>query len=223
MPNKKDLLVNRLSETQKAVISLIIAIIAYFFFPQHQLMQFVLSWNVFCLSLLILNWITFFTTSTQAIRMEAQREDQSRMIVFIITLLATLWSMFSVVEMIISTSQNINAKALHLISGIICMILSWCLIHTIFTLRYAHLYYANDNETKLAERGGLDFPGKEKPDFLDFAYFSFTLGMTFQVSDVVITHKKIRRYALLHGLFSFAFNALVIALSVNILSGLVSK
>ncbi|ANI88962.1 hypothetical protein A9P82_06435 [Arachidicoccus ginsenosidimutans] len=214
---------NKISEPQKAVIGLMIAVIAYFLCPMKPLPRAVFGWNVFCVALLILSWITFFTTPPRDIRNEAQREDGSRIIVFIITLLATVWSMFAVVDMIISNSQTGEGKAFHLVSGIICMILSWCLIHTIFTLRYANLYYAIDKENNSSEKGGLDFPGKEKPDFIDFAYFSFTIGMTFQVSDIEISGKHIRRFALLHGLFSFAFNALIIALSVNIISGLVSK
>ena len=73
------------------------------------------------------------------------------------------------------------------------MILSWFLIHTIFTLRYAHIFYGDDDEKPEMHAGGLEFPGDKKPDYLDFAYFSFVLGMTFQVSDVQITSKQLRR------------------------------
>jgi uncharacterized membrane protein len=71
--------------------------------------------------------------------------------------------------------------------------------------------------------GGLEFPGNEDPDYLDFVYFSFVLGMTFQVSDVVITSKRIRQLATMHGLLSFAFNTAIVALSINVISGLVAQ
>ena len=99
---------------------------------------------------------------------------------------------------------------------------SWCLTHTIFTIRYAHLYYAQDDPDAPddAPGEGLDFPDEKNPDFLDFAYFSFVIGMTFQVSDVQITARPIRRIALLHGLVSFLFNTVVLALSINLASSL---
>lgn len=96
------------------------------------------------------------------------------------------------------------------------MLLSWILVHTVFVFHYAHLYYKGDKIKK-----PLDFPGDEQPDYMDFAYFAFVLGCTFQVSDVEITDKKLRKVALFHGLLSFALNTFVIALSINIISGLV--
>jgi uncharacterized membrane protein len=89
---------------------------------------------------------------------------------------------------------------------------AWLLMHTAFTLRYAHLYYANADHI-----GGLDFPGKELPDDLDFAYFSFTLGMTYQTSDVSISDRSIRRLALGHVLLSFVFNTIILALAINLI------
>jgi uncharacterized membrane protein len=100
---------------------------------------------------------------------------------------------------------------------------SWWMVHTVFAMRYAHLFYASDNG-KNTPIGGLEFPGGEKdPDYMDFIYFSFVVGMTFQVSDVEISSKQIRRLAWAHGLISFAFNTTIVALSINVISGLVSK
>jgi uncharacterized membrane protein len=82
----------------------------------------------------------------------------------------------------------------------------------VFALRYAHLFYRDDDEGV----GGLGFPGKSPPDLFDFAYFSFTLGMTFQVSDVVIESQQIRRTALLHAVLSFAYNSAILALVINL-------
>lgn len=73
------------------------------------------------------------------------------------------------------------------------------------------------------ESGGLAFPNDPEPDYLDFAYFSFVVGMTFQVSDVQITSSQIRRLALLHGLLSFGYNTVIVALSINIISGFIKK
>ena len=88
-----------------------------------------------------------------------------------------------------------------------------------FTLRYAHLYYGN-RSSKNQRPGGLDFPHEDEPDYLDFAYFSFVIGMTSQVSDVAIGSRTIRRTALVHGLLSFGFNAIIIALTISGLSAM---
>ena len=99
------------------------------------------------------------------------------------------------------------------------LLASWLMTHVIFALRYAHEYYARDEGGPEVDRG-LDFPGEKQPDYLDFMYFSLVLGMTFQVSDVQITSRKLRRVATLHGLISFLFNTVIVALTVNIAAGL---
>lgn len=100
---------------------------------------------------------------------------------------------------------------------------SWLLIHVRFAFHYAHCYY---NAARLQHSsqtdGGLDFPGEREPDYLDFAYFSFVIGMTSQVSDVVVTSRAMRRLILMHGLLSFGFNVVVVALSVNIFASLLA-
>ena len=101
------------------------------------------------------------------------------------------------------------------------VVVSWLLIHRVFTLRYAHVFYRSKQELDVdGSGGGLIFPGKGNPNYRDFAYFSFIIGMTCQVSDVSVTSHSMRLLALLHGLLSFAFNTVILALSINIISGL---
>ena len=98
---------------------------------------------------------------------------------------------------------------------------SWLLIHTVFTLHYAHVFYRSKQEADVEGLGGgLIFPGGDKPEYEDFAYFSFVVGMTCQVSDVNVTSCSMRRLTLLHGLLSFVFNTAILALTINILAGL---
>jgi uncharacterized membrane protein len=92
----------------------------------------------------------------------------------------------------------------------VTIVLSWSMIHSSFALHYAHEYYRG------IKPGGLAFPGDDKPDYWDFVYFSFVIGMTAQVSDVGITDKVIRRTATAHGVVSFIFNTALVALMVNI-------
>ena len=109
--------------------------------------------------------------------------------------------------------------ALLYVLGFGAVVLGWMQIHTEFCLRYAHLYYRDSDRDKESDRG-LTFPGGEEPNYMDFAYFSFVVGMTFQVSDVQVTARAIRRAVLGHGLVSFAYNTAILALVVNIVSGL---
>jgi uncharacterized membrane protein len=88
-------------------------------------------------------------------------------------------------------------------------------------MHYAHAYYRDDDDDpNTTASGGLEFPNEKEPDFLDFAYFSFVIGMTCQVSDVQVSSRGIRRLALVHGLLSFLFNTVVLALAINLASGL---
>jgi uncharacterized membrane protein len=95
------------------------------------------------------------------------------------------------------------------------LVLSWCFLNTMFGLDYAHEYYmtAKNKEKPLA------FPGTDEPDYWDFMYFAFVLGMTFQVSDVAIQRKSVRRVALAHGIVAFFFDVFILALSVNVVAG----
>jgi uncharacterized membrane protein len=100
----------------------------------------------------------------------------------------------------------------HLVLAGVTIIMSWAFTHTMFALHYAHEFYAQND----GKGGGLLFPGNEDPDYWDFVYFSFVIGMTSQVSDVAISCKPIRRTAAAHGVISFVFNAALLALTVNI-------
>ncbi len=93
------------------------------------------------------------------------------------------------------------------------VLLSWCLIHTVFAARYARLYYTGSY-------GGIDFPGDKHPDYADFGYFAFTVGMTYQVSDTNVTDRKMRRTTLRHALLSYLFGAVIIATTINLVAGL---
>ena len=98
------------------------------------------------------------------------------------------------------------------------VVLSWCFTHTIFALHYAHGFYGEN-----LRKSGLKFPGEGQPDYWDFVYFAFVIGMTFQVSDVAITHKSIRRTVVAHGALSFFFTAAIISVTVNIAANVIQK
>ena len=219
----KDAWLYRLPPITKLLIGLTIAAIVFFVFPlQHAdaLSRIMLSWDVFSFCLLSMYWFIFYTTSPLHIRRLAATEDTSRVAIFIVTLVCATASMLAVILLLTTKHETAELKILHLAIAIPGMSLSWSLVHTVFAVRYAHLYYANNKTKAGTHAGGLDFPDEDKPDFVDFAYFSFVLGMTFQVSDISISLRKIRRMVLWHSLISFGYNAVIIALTINVIAGL---
>jgi len=119
------------------------------------------------------------------------------------------------------TTTSGNLLALHLTLTVLTIVGSWLLVHTIFALHYAHAYYQPAASSKDGDAGGLDFPSDWEPDYWDFMYFSFVIGMTSQVSDVEVNSRVMRRLALLHGILSFFFNTAILAMSINIIAGLI--
>jgi len=189
--------------------------------------QFILVWSSFSFASLILFWITILNAGFHEVKSIARRQDSSRTSVFIFVLVAAVIGLFAVIFLLkILPDRNAAGYWFHIGFSFISVVLSWTLIHTIFTFRYAHLYYTCRREEKGIEKedeGGLQFPNEDSPDYLDFAYFSFVIGMTFQVSDVAISSRQIRHLALFHGLISFVYNTVILALSVSIVAGLVHQ
>jgi len=209
----------------RVLISLLLCGITYLVASNSNLTilaRLILLWDVFSLSYIITCWIVFFKRSIHEIRQVATKEDGSRLFVFFVILLACFASMITVLLLIISKEAAKTSEAIYLTLAIAGMLFSWFMVHTTFAFHYAHLYYDDDNTHPDKCMEGLDFPGEKKPDYLDFAYFSFVIGMTFQVSDVEISSKTIRRLALAHSLLSFGLNTFVVALTINIIAGLKS-
>jgi uncharacterized membrane protein len=113
-------------------------------------------------------------------------------------------------------SEHGGMKALLLTIGVMRVVLSWGAVHTMFALRYARIYYAGPN-------GGIDFNEKSPPQYADFAYLAFTIGMTFQVSDTDLKTKPMRWTALRHALISYLFGAVIVGLVINVVASLLSS
>ncbi|MCB8878599.1 DUF1345 domain-containing protein [Acidisoma cellulosilytica] len=180
----------------------------------------VLSWDIGALVLLVLWGITMVRTSPIDMPARAKAQQAGEWTVFTISLAAIVASVLVVViEFKNISSLKGETKAFHLALVIVTLILSWLTMQLIFALRYAHEFYSYSDGSDAMD-GGLDFPHEPEPDYLDFLYFAMVLGMTFQVSDVDITARKIRRLATLHGFVGFTFNTVILALTVNIAAGL---
>jgi uncharacterized membrane protein len=184
-----------------------------------------ITWIGCALTIIILNWIIILTSHPQEARKIAKLQDSSRAFLFGFIIVASLVSLVAIV-FLLKSPKSISefSRNAHILLAMGAVGISWWLVHTVFSLRYAHLFYDTDTDDGGTRKGGgLDFPDTKNPDFLDFIYFGFVVGMTFQVSDVQITDRTIRRLCLLHGLISFAFNTAIVALSINVISGLITQ
>jgi len=217
----------RLDAHYRVYVSLFASAIAFFCTRNSYSVPAValISWVTFALMVIILDWIIILKAHPREIRKIARLQDSSRSIIFLFVIAASVISLGAVLFLLKLTKGHGTADVTgHILLAMAAVIVSWWLVHTIFALRYAHMYYDTDTDDgKTRPYGGLDFPEEKEPDYLDFVYFSFVLGMTFQVSDVVITSKKIRRMATMHGLLSFGYNTAILALSINVISGMVAQ
>ena len=146
------------------------------------------------------------------IRLRAKLQDEGQYTILALTAIAALASLGAIVALLGMSEAN-NRSPTHLLLGIVTILLSWTFTHIMFALHYAHEFYDENG----GKGGGLMFPGNPpEPDYWDFVYFSFVIGMTSQVSDVAITCRPIRHTVSAHGIISFIFNVTILALTVNI-------
>lgn len=220
--NKNSNIFLHMHPLQRILFSLSLALLVFFFIRNSQLGGVLIAtilWEVFAVSFITTSWIIFAKLPVADIEKRANKEDGSRFFVLVSILISSFASMIIVLLLMISKDKLPVHEAIAAIVTVMGMMMSWVLVHTIFTFHYAHLFYFKEPDDTCVGKP-LDFPGKEKPDYLDFAYFSFVIGMTFQVSDVEIPSHTIRRTVLAHSLLSFALNTFVVALTINLIAGL---
>ena len=184
----------------------------------------VAAYDAGALVLICMFWFIGMHAHPQDTQCRAAVEDPGRNVVLGIVLLSVVGGLASAIS-IIGRGPHANTvaeKAFVYGLGFGAVFLGWFLIHTLFTFRYAHMYYFDDDGDSESDRG-LKFPGTEDPNDYDFAYFSFIIGMTFQVSDVEVVDPGVRRVVLFHGLISFAYNSTILALVINLVSGLIPQ
>lgn len=180
------------------------------------------SYDTFAFVCLMLIWITIMSIPGGAIRSVARRQDLSATVIFAFVLIIASAAMIAVAFLLhTGRSDKGSYFAVHLLLAGVTVVLSWLMMHSVFALRYAHTFYGDSDDDRATHAGGLVFPGDDLPDYTDFAYFSFVIGMTCQVSDVQITSKDLRKLVLLHGILSFGFNTIILALGVNLIAALV--
>src|ERR1700691_3850714 len=172
------------------------------------------GWDILALGYGGWTWSTVWRLDPESAKADATREDPSRDQADLVLLGAAIASLIAV-GVVLFGAGSASGHGKYLLAGLalVSVFVSWAIVHTVFTLKYARLYYAG-------AAGGIDFNDAGPPDYPDFAYLSFTIGMTFQVSDTNIGSKQIRRTALRHAWLSFPLGAVIIATAINLVSGL---
>lgn len=205
---------------RRTFIALAVVCLAYLACPQTvSRARGILAWDTGVVSFLVMVLHLFLTRDTKQMPALAEAQRDGEWTIFWIAFLVSVVSFFAVMTELPDLKDLSGQQRVFRVAFVAAtLILSWLLTHVVFALRYAHEWYAPRGEGR--PRKGLEFPGDQQPDYMDFLYFSLVLGMTFQVSDVQITARRTRRLAMLHGLISFLYNTVIIALTVNIAAGL---
>ena len=212
-----------LTGPKKLIVSVVITSLTYGLLSLTEIetvSRVILGWDVFCIVMLTFSWILFTRTSSNDLCVVVEKQDDGVKVIFLIVTIGIFFGVFGAIALILEGTEASTNKIIHTFISLSPVILSWLLLHTMFTIRYAHLYHDHNRLDTGSNIGGLEFPMDEDPDYLDFAYFSFVIGMTFQVSDISVSSKAIRRFVLMHSLISFVFNTIIVALTINILAGL---
>lgn len=172
------------------------------------------GWTAGALVYLVWTWIVVLPMDAERTREHVRPEDPpSGWRIDVVILSASVASLAGVANLLTASSKTGSEKNIAAAVGVVSIAVAWCVVHTVFSVRYADVYYSNS-------ASGIDFSGAEDPRFLDFFYLGFTIGMTYQVSDTTLQTGQLRRIALGQALLSYLFGAVILAVTINLVVGL---
>ena len=174
------------------------------------------GWTVGALVFVAWTWLLLGRTDAPGTRTHATREDPGRAVGDIALSAASVAAVVGVGYLIAASSRHQGGAQVEALVGLLAILASWAIVHTLFALRYARLYYAEESEAPIG------FNSRDDPDYADFAYLAFTVGMTYQVSDNELRTRTVRHTVLRHSLISFLLGAIVLACTINLVSQLAS-
>jgi uncharacterized membrane protein len=204
---------------KRLIISAAIGVAAMLALPASPITRMLLGWDLGVLIYLAAAAVVMTQcSSVSAMRSNAAAQDEGAFAILVLSVVAAIASLGAIFAELSTIERTSPGYGLFVALAIGTVVLSWAFTHTIFALHYAHAFYGEH-----LRKSGLKFPGDDNPDYWDFIYFAFVIGMTFQVSDVAITHKSIRRLVVGHGALSFFFTAAIISVTVNIAASIIQK
>jgi uncharacterized membrane protein len=183
--------------------------------------QLIVGWDALCCAFLGSMLVTMLNHTPTDIRRRAALDDEGKGVILTLVLLAVAASTWAVAaELGIAKDAKGLMKVARIGLAFGTVVASWFMVQMIFALHYAHEYYGVDEDDGARDAGGLDFPGDKAPDYWDFLHFSIVIGATSQTADVSFTSKGLRRLGTVHSLVAFAYNTLIVALTINLTAGL---
>jgi uncharacterized membrane protein len=180
--------------------------------------QLLIAWDAGVLCYLVAVAVLMAGASSREIKRHAPDQDEGAIAILALTVIAVSVSLVAIFIELAAVKRSVPHYPLYLALAIATVALSWVFTHTMFARHYAHEFYGEH-----ARANGLRFLDKGEPDYWDFMYFSFVIGMTFQVSDIAVTNKWIRRTVGIHGVLSFFFTTTIVALTVNIAANIIQR
>jgi uncharacterized membrane protein len=202
------------------LVALGLGFCSFFLCPSHlsQISKMLIAWNVAVWTYLTLVAWLLHGSSHESVKQVAEREDNSALtVLFILTCAATVSLIAIVFELSNVRAMSSEIRVLKYLFTGATVVGAWLLLATIFTFHYALLFYRSPKERRV-----LQFPNHEEhPDYWDFLYFSFTIAVAMQTSDVAVMSRQVRKTVLAHSVLSFIFNAAILGFSINIAAGIV--
>ena len=181
----------------------------------------IVGWDVVCLAFIGSMLLNMVECSISQIRARAEEDDEGRAIILTVVLVSTVVAVAAVaLELSLAKNEHGWSKAAHIALAFGTVAASWLMVQLVFALHYAHEYYDENPDCDGHDMKGLLFPGNELPDYWDFVHFSVVVGVAAQTADISFTSKALRRIGTVHSLVAFAFNTVIVALTINLLAGL---
>lgn len=215
-------LIRQIRARPRLFISSLVGLVVFILTPpslaQHEITRAILAWNAGALLYLTLSAHMMFWSTHERMRYRAHLADEGRIAVLVLVVLAVIVSLTAIVtELAVAKDMHGSLRYTHIALAALTIVSSWAFTHVMFAQHYAHDYY-----TALAQGkpGGLEIPGETAPDYGDFLYFACVIGTSGQTADISFTSQSMRRIGTVHCVLAFFFNTTLLALTVNIASGL---
>ena len=207
-----------------AIIGLVVGFGAWGLYPNAPwATDFILGWDTMCLVFMISITLYMYGQGPEEMRVRAAREDEGQGIILAVVLTAAAASVYAIaLQLSLAKPEHGLLRALHIALAFATVTASWLMVQLIFALHYASEYYQENEDAEGIDAKGLMFPGGEAPDYWDFLHFSVVIGVAAQTADLCFTSKELRRIGTVHSLVAFAFNTVIVALTINLLAGLFS-
>ncbi len=200
----------------RLVLSAALAVVIYLLLPATLEIQTrgIIAWDAGCAVFLVAVLTMMLRATIERMERRAKVQDENRIAILVLCVAAVCVSLFALGWELHFAKRLPGGAGWRTALAALTIVLSWGFTHTIFALHYAHEYYEDPKKPRLI------FPGGVPPDYTDFLYYAFVVGMTFQVSDVQVAERELRRLTIVHGILSFFFNTVILALAINLAAGL---